>query len=237
MNLQQGGADTRSWQSPPSMPSPILEQGSFEAPLDESALSVSFHDCYDTGANAQTYGAAGAAPQSSEWSHAHTTPGAGWVERASTHHTEAGRWSHSGGAWAQHGWQQYRARTQWTGCSAQLPQHAGWGSEPWRAAQTGGLPGEAAPACQWSQARHASPAQGAKTGPPKSGGKCGLQGPPKSPPKAGAQAAPGHQQEQSEGTPQGEPGLNFKMNPYFKELPPGSPSYRLTQKMKELGLP
>ena len=211
------------------MPSPIPFQGSSEAPLEVSAISASLHDSFGADTAAQRAGMAEAASQGWEWKYAATSSGAGW--------SETGQWSHEAGTWSQADWQRHRTRDQWIESSAQPSQQAGWGPELWRSAQYGRDPYSSAQTCQWHQARQTIPAQEAKAWPPKSGGKCDMQGPPKATMKAGPQAEPGYQSAQPMGSQKCRPGNNFNMAPYFQELPPGSPSYRLTQRLKELGLP
>ena len=242
MSQSQGEADSRSWHSPPSMPSPIPYQGGSEAQMEDSALSAATQDSFGTGLSAQAPGMAVTAPQGYEWKYASTTPAPGWSEaaaatRPATEPTSAGHWSHAPGTWTQAGWQQYRASGQWVDYSEQPHQDSGWGPEYWRTAQPVGGSFSVTPASQWCPARQAAPAPGAKSGPPKGGGKCAQPGPHRSPPKARPQTESGSSPAQPTVNQKSEPGFNFNMNPYFQELPPGSPSFRLIQKLKELGLP
>ena len=117
MNQSHGEADSRSWHSPPSMPSPIPFQGSSEAPLEVSAISASLHDSFGAGTAAQSTGMAEAASHGWEWKYAATSSGAGW--------SETGQWSHAAGTWSQADWQRHRTRDQWIESSAQPPSKLG----------------------------------------------------------------------------------------------------------------
>ena len=184
---------------------------------------------------------AGTAPQGYGWKHATTTPAAGWSETAppcqANDYTSEGHCNYAPGTWTQAGWQDCRASAQWKSYSAHPRQESGWGAEYWSTTQQGDGAGANAPTSHWGSARQAAAAPGAKPGPHKSGGKGAQQDPLSSPPKARPQAESSSPPTWSPASPKCEPGSNFNVTPYFKELPPGTPSYRLLNKLKDLGLP
>ena len=153
-------------------------------------------------------------------------------ERGSYQYASPGQWKQHGNAWSQRGWVDF---------STHRRQDQGWAPGSWRTGQRTGYSHATAPASQWSSphrdARQAHTPQA--TGKDAKGADLpGQQAAAKAPPH-GAYASPSSAQATS-GQGAGQeipPGDNFKRQPYFEKVPPGSRIHRLITRFGDYGLP
>ena len=153
-------------------------------------------------------------------------------ERGSYHYASPGQWKQHGNAWSQRGWVDF---------STHRRQDQGWAPGSWRTGQRTGSSHATAPASQWSSPRrdtrqaHTPQATGKDA---KGADLPGQQAAAKALPH-GAYASPSPAQATSgQGADQEiPPGDNFKRQPYFEKVPPGSRIHRLITRFGDYGLP
>ena len=209
-------ADSRCWHSPPSMPSPIPHRDGSEALLEESAISTAGQESYDRDSAAPAAWRPQTPYQGWTWSYGAATSVTEWPATRVSNQACEGPWSQTAGSWSQSGWQQACATGRWDESSTRPSHSAGWGTVSWRASATGRAPYSVNHGGRWGQQREST---SRPTSRPWT--REGLS----------SQAA---QQAANQGSTTG---LNFAQNPFFPELPPGSPAFKLVQRLREFGLP